>query len=98
MLYWRQVQEQENEQTTGRQEKHFRRRVSGVGEEVKELPEHNGIGLVIFLSLLRGNADASILDSTNTGSLFLTPPAFSPVVALHGHCSSLLPHFPARME
>jgi hypothetical protein len=58
------------------------------------------VGLVwlFFLSLLRGNANAPTLDSTNTGSLFLTPPAFSPVVAPHGQCGSLLPHFPARME
>lgn len=48
VLFWRQVQEQENEQTTGRQEKYFRRRVPGVREEVKELPEHSRIGLAFF--------------------------------------------------
>lgn len=59
-------------------EKHFRRRVPGVSEEVKERPEHSRLGLAISGSLQGGSADTtSTSDSTNAGSLFLpgvTPP------------------------
>lgn len=67
-------------------EKHFRRRVPGVSEEVKERPEHSRLGLAI---------SGSLQGAVQTPPPLQTPPTQGPCSfpgsLLLGQCCSLLP-------